>query len=126
MNGDAAKDYFLTRPEARFDFPFGPDVYVFKVKDKMFGTLGWEEKVARINLKCEPEQAVFLRDLFPSVIPGYHMNKLHWNTVILDGTVPVGEIQRMIDLSYSLVVKKMKKADRQSLEIKYGKEVIYR
>ncbi len=75
----------------------------------MFGTLGWEGDLARINLKCDPPQAVMLRDIFPSVLPGYHMNKLHWNTVLLDASIPVGEIQRMIELSYALVVKKLKR-----------------
>ncbi len=125
MNGEQAKSYFLTKPEACLDFPFGPDVYVFKVKGRMFGTLGWEDDIARINLKCDPEQALILRDLFAAVIPGYHMNKAHWNTVLLDGTVPVSEIQRMIDVSYTLVVKKLKKAERVSMEVKYGSDHLY-
>ncbi len=126
MDGDGAKRYFLSRPEAWLDFPFGDDVYVFKVRNKMFGTLGWEQGLARINLKCDPEQALMLRDVFDSVLPGYHMNKAHWNTVLLDGSIPTGEIERMIDLSYALVVKKLPKAERLSLEVKYGSENLYR
>ena len=126
MGGDDAKNYFLSRPEAWLDFPFGDDVYVFKVRKKMFGTLGWEKGLARINLKCDPEQALMLRDVFDSVLPGYHMNKAHWNTVLLDGSIPSGEIERMIDLSYALVVRKLPKAERLSLEIKYGSENLYR
>ena len=126
MDGDAAKDYFLSLPEAWLDFPFDPDVYVFKVKKKMFGTLGWENDLARINLKCDPDQALLLRDVFPAVLPGYHMNKQHWNTVLLDGSVPVGELGRMIDHSYALVVKKLPKADRVSMEVAHGKEALYR
>ena len=126
MDGDGAKMYFLSRPEAWLDFPFGDDVYVFKVRNKMFGTLGWEQGLARINLKCDPEQALMLRDVFDSVLPGYHMNKAHWNTVLLDGSIPTGEIERMIDLSYALVVKKLPKAERLSLEVKYGSENLYR
>ncbi len=125
MDGEAAKAYFLGRPEAWLDFPFGADVYVFKVRDKMFGTLGWEQDLARINLKCDPEQALILRDVFDAVLPGYHMNKTHWNTVLLDGSVPVGEIERMIDHSYALVVKKLTRAQRLSLEVKYPREVLY-
>jgi predicted DNA-binding protein (MmcQ/YjbR family) len=125
MDDKAVKSYFLARPEAYLDFPFGPDVYVFKVAGKMFGTLGWEEEIPRINLKCDPQQALMLRDIFAAVIPGYHMNKTHWNTVILDGTVPNGEIERMIDHSYALVVKKLPRAERLALEVKYGKEVLY-
>ena len=126
MNGDAVKDYFLAQPEAELDFPFGDDVCVFKVKGKMFGTLGYEDDVARINLKCDPDQALFLRQMFSAVIPGYHMNKRHWNTVILDSSVPRGEIERMIDHSYALVVKKLPKAERVSLEVAYGSATIYR
>ena len=68
-----------------------------------------------VNLKCDPEEAVMLRDIFSSVIPGYHMNKAQWNTVILDGSIPQGEIERMIDNSYMLVVSKMAKKDQASL-----------
>ena len=126
MDADAVKAYFLSRPEAWLDYPFGPDVGVFKVANKMFGTLGWEDELARINLKCEPEQAMFLRDTFSAVLPGYHMNKTHWNTVLLDGSIPPGEVERMIDHSYALVVKKLPKAKRVSLEVQYGKDLVYR
>ena len=126
MNDDGAKAHFLSLPETWLDYPFGPDVCVFKVKDKMFGTLGWEDELARINLKCDPEQAIFLRDVFPSVLPGYHMNKAHWNTVLLDGSIPKGEIERMIELSYGLVVKKMPKAQRTNLEVKFGPDTLYK
>ena len=126
MGGDGAKAYFLSLPEAWLDFPFGDDVYVFKVRNKMFGTLGWEHGLARINLKCDPEQALMLRDVFDAVLPGYHMNKAHWNTVLLDGSIPTGEIERMIDHSFALVVKKLPKGERVSLEVKHGKDALYR
>ncbi|MEM9624419.1 MAG: MmcQ/YjbR family DNA-binding protein [Pseudomonadota bacterium] len=126
MDGDGAKGYCLSLPEAWCDFPFGPDVYVFKVRQKMFGTLGWEQDLARINLKCDPHEAQILRDMFEAVLPGYHMNKTHWNTVLLDNSVPTNEIQRMIDVSYTLVVKKLLRAERQQLEITHGREAIYR
>ena len=125
MDGDDAQAHFLKRPEAWLDFPFGLGVYVFKVRSKMFGTLGWEEDVPRINLKCEPNQALMLRDVFESVLPGYHMNKAHWNTVLLDGSVPTGEVERMIEHSYALVVKKLPKKERISLEVAHSKEVLY-
>ena len=67
-----------------------------------------------------------LRDVFAAVRPGYHMNKAHWNTVTLDGSIPSGEIERMIDRSYGLVVRKLKKTQRIALEIKYGSEEVYR
>ncbi|MEM7098829.1 MAG: MmcQ/YjbR family DNA-binding protein [Pseudomonadota bacterium] len=126
MDGETAKAYFLSRPEAWLDFPFGPDVHVFKIRKKMFGTLGWEDDLARINLKCDPEQALMLRDVFSAVLPGYHMNKAHWNTVLLDGSIPVGEIERMIDLSYGLVTRSLPKSQRISLEVNYGPDALYR
>ncbi len=70
-----------------------------------------------MNLKCDPDEAQALRDMFPSVIPGYHMNKRLWNTVILDGSVPKGEIERMIDNSFDLVVSNMPEKDRKAIEV---------
>jgi predicted DNA-binding protein (MmcQ/YjbR family) len=76
-------------------------------------------------LKCDPHEALILRDIFSAVKPGYHMNKRHWNTVLLDGSIPRGEVERMADNSYALVVRGMRKADRQALEIRHGKAVLY-
>ena len=121
MNGDQAKAYFLSRPEAVEDFPFGIDTQVFKIKGKMFGFLRYKSDIGHINLKCDPEEARILRDIFKSVIPGYHMNKEHWNTLILNGSIPRKEIERMIDVSYGLVVNNLKKRDRLTLEFRYGK-----
>ena len=81
--------------------------------------------MGHINLKCNPEEAMVMRDIFESVIPGYLMNKEHWNTVILDGTVPREEIESMIDTSYALVVQNLTKADRLRLEIRHGKSRIF-
>lgn len=128
MNNLEAKHYLLDKTEAVEYFPFGPDVSVFKVKHKMFATLslgngtekGTDGRMAGhycINLKCDRDEAASLRDIFSAVIPGYHMNKAQWNTVILDGSIPQGEIERMIDNSYMLVVSKMTKADQASLLI---------
>ena len=107
MNYARAKACLLSQPEAVEDYPFGPEAAVFKVRNKMFGLLMEGKEEARINLKCDPDEALALRDIFPAVTPGYHMNKKHWNTVLLDGSVPDGEIERMIDNSYRLVVKGM-------------------
>lgn len=126
MDYNSAKSYLLSKPEAIEDYPFGPDVAVFKILDKMFATLGEEKGVARMNLKCDPVEATALRDIFEAVIPGYHMNKQHWNTVILDGSMPVGEIERQIDNSYSLVVKGLTKAKKRGLEVRHGKSNIYK
>ena len=126
MNYQQARKYLLSQPEAWEDFPFGPDVAVMKIKGKMFATLVENNGQASTNLKCDPDEAVMLRDIFSAVIPGYHMNKRHWNTVVLDGDVPKGEIKRMIDRSYGLVVKNLKKIEREALILRYGKETIFK
>ncbi len=120
------EQYALAKPFTEMYYPFGKEVKVFKVKGKMFATLalgtGNEKdtggKMAGyfcMNLKCDPGEAEMLRDIFPSIIAGYHMNKAQWNTIILDGSIPQGEIERMIDNSYMLVVGKMTKKDQQSI-----------
>ncbi len=126
MKYKLAKKYLLDKPESREDFPFGPDVAVFKVKSKMFATLSINDKTANMNLKCEPNRAAALRDVFEAVIPGYHMNKLHWNTIILDGSIPQNEIKNMIDHSYALVVKGLKKAEKNALLLAHSEEKIFK
>ena len=128
MDENSVREYLLKKPFTTKEFPFGEDVEVYKVKGKIFATLslgkgnekGTDGKMAGhycTNLKCDPEEAVMLRDIFPSIIPGYHMNKAQWNTVILDNTVPEGEIERMIDNSFNLVVEKMTKKDQQAISL---------
>lgn len=107
--------YLTAKLGSRFDFPFGDQAMVFKVGNKMFGLLAENEGTLRVNLKCDPEHALELRDLFSAVKPGYHMNKKHWNTVELDGSLPEGEIFRQIDHSYELVVSSLPKSTRQAL-----------
>jgi len=119
-------DYCSSLPEAKEDYPFGPDVQVFKIKGKLFAILTKRQGTHRINLKCHPEEALILREIFKDVIPGYHMNKMHWNTVILNNSIPDGEIKRMIDRSYCLVVKKLKKKIREVLEIKHGHKKVFK
>ena len=126
MRFETARAYLKKRPESVEDFQFGPNVYAYKIRDKMFATLAEDEDVARVNLKCDPDEALFLRDTFAAVVPGYHMNKTHWNTVILDGSIPRGEIERMIDRSYALVVKGLKNAERVALEVRHGAQALYR
>ena len=126
MNYNASKKYLLDKPESLESYPFGDDIPVFKVKNKVFAILGVKEGVGQLNLKCDPDEALSLRDIFEAVIPGYHMNKKHWNTIILDGSIPEGEIERMIDNSYSLVVRGLKKLERRGLELKYGKSQLYK
>lgn len=126
MDYQQARQYMLGLPEAWEDFPFGPDVAVMKVKARMFATLSVSKDSLQANLKCDPHEALMLRDIFNSVIPGYHMNKRHWNTVILDGDVPRGEIERMIDNSYALVVKSLTRREREALILSHGKDAIFK
>ena len=124
MDQQQAREYLLNKPFTVETFPFGEGVSVFKVKHKMFATLAIgkmgkgdneDNDICWMNLKCDPQEAIMIRDIFPSVIPGYHMSKVHWNTVKLDGSVPKGEIQRMMDNSFDLVVSNMAKKDQQSI-----------
>ncbi len=99
------------------EFPFDEDTLVFKVMGKMFALTSLERLPVSVNLKCDPERAIELRACYEAVQPGYHMSKKHWNTVICDGSIPDSEIREMIDHSYDLVVKGLKKADREKLQV---------
>ena len=94
---------FLSKPGALETFPFGPQVAVYKTRGKMFATLSPDEGVWYANLKCDPLWAQALRRQYPTIQPGYHMNKRHWNTVTLDGTLPDNLVRKMVELSYVLV-----------------------
>ncbi|HTC19644.1 MAG TPA: MmcQ/YjbR family DNA-binding protein [bacterium] len=94
---------FLAKPGALETFPFGPGVAVYKAKGKLFATLSPEKGVWYCNLKCDPLWALALRKQYPSVQPGYHMNKKHWNTLTLDGSLPDSLVRKMAELSYVLV-----------------------
>jgi predicted DNA-binding protein (MmcQ/YjbR family) len=106
----------LALPGAEETFPFGPENSVFKVAGKMFAIsrLGSEPPL-RVSLKCEPELAEGLRAAHEAIIPGYHLNKRHWNTLILDGSLPEPMVVEMIEDSYDLVVSKLPKAARAEL-----------
>ncbi|WAA09082.1 MmcQ/YjbR family DNA-binding protein [Fervidibacillus albus] len=108
--------YCLTKKGAYIDYPFGPKPMVIKVMSKMFALISTDEEVLKISLKCDPDIANDLRNQYESVVPGYHLNKQHWNTVIIDDSIPTSEIQWMIDLSYTLVVKGLKKQEKTELE----------
>ena len=120
-----ARSYLLSKPEAVEDFPFRLDVAVFKIGKKMFATLAETDCVWQMNLKCDPEEALMLRDVFEGVLPGYHMNKAHWNTIVLDGKIPDSEIERMIDNSYGLVLSGMTRAERRHFETLYTPTELY-
>ena len=117
MDYKKTRSYLLSRPEAREDFPFGPEVAVMKISDKMLATLSQSDGTARMNLKCEPEQALMLRDIFPAVLPGYHMNKTHWNTVELQADVPGELLRQLVDHSYERVVAGLSKRLRDELAL---------
>lgn len=105
-----------SRPGAVEDYPFGDGAAVFKVAGKMFALVMLGDDPGTVNLKCDPDLAIELRHQYPgTVTPGYHMNKRHWNTVILDGTLPADELVELIDHSYSLVVARLTKATRDAL-----------
>jgi predicted DNA-binding protein (MmcQ/YjbR family) len=113
MNIELLREYCLKKPEVNESFPFGETTLVFKVAGKIFLLAGIDEIPLRINLKCDPEKAVELREQYDSVIPGYHMNKNHWNTIIIDGSIRSNEIYDWIDDSYLLVVNSLKKTEKE-------------
>jgi predicted DNA-binding protein (MmcQ/YjbR family) len=92
-------------PDARLDYPFGEDVAVYKVKDKMFALVAEKSHPVRISLKCDPLLAETLREKYETVMPGYHLNKKHWNTILLTGQIEWEEVQDLIKLSYNLVTE---------------------
>jgi predicted DNA-binding protein (MmcQ/YjbR family) len=103
MFADDVREVLLAKPHAEEETPFGPEALVYKVGGKMFALLTVEEIPVRMNLKCDPERALDLRDRHEGIIPGYHMNKKHWNTLVLDQTLSADLIRELIDHSYSLV-----------------------
>lgn len=109
MNIESLRDYCLAKPGVAETLPFGPETLVFKVMDKMFLLVGLENP-DRFNVKCDPERAVLLREEFEEVQPGYHMNKMHWNTVFITGRLSQKQLTEMIDDSYSLVVASLPKS----------------
>lgn len=109
MDLESFRDYCLTKKDATEGMPFGETVVVFKVCGKMFALAALDEIPTTVNLKCDPDLALELRDRYEQVRPGYHMNKKHWNTVELGTGVPDAEIRKMTDHSYELVVRSLPK-----------------
>jgi predicted DNA-binding protein (MmcQ/YjbR family) len=114
LNAQAPREHCLNQTGAVEEFPFGDEVRVFKVMGKMFALMPAAGPTS-ISLKCNPVLAKMQRDTYPAVQPGYHLNKQHWNTVRIDGSIPDAEILEMVDHSYQLVVKGLKKADQERL-----------
>ena len=114
------RDYCLSLTGAKETFPFGPNTSVFKVGGKMFALSQLAAEDLRISVKCEPALAEQLREAHAQVIPGYHLNKRHWNTVIVDGSLTQQMIKDMIEDSYDLVVNTLPEPDRRALEWQPG------
>ena len=109
MNIETVRDYCLAKKDVEEGFPFGETVLVFKVKGKLFLLARLDTPVLEFNVKCDPEKAIEWREQYTSVQPGYHMNKKHWNTVVIDGHLPRRLLLQLIDDSYHLVHKKPKR-----------------
>jgi predicted DNA-binding protein (MmcQ/YjbR family) len=105
MDIESLRDYCIKKKGATESFPFGDDTLVFKAEGKIFALVNLDDELS-INLKCDPVFAIDLRERYSSVTPGYHMNKKHWNTVYLDGTIPDKEVCSWIDHSYDMITGK--------------------
>ena len=105
MNTEDIRDYCLSKPGVEETLPFGPDTLVYKVNNKMFLLIGLDSEDIRFNVKCDPDKAAELREEYACVLPGYHMNKKHWNTIVVDGSVSSKLLKEWIDDSYALVAK---------------------
>ncbi len=103
MNHKEVEECLLSMPNVRLDYPFGEDVAVYKVGDKMFALIAEKSNPVRISLKCDPQLSLILREKYESVMPGYHLNKKHWNTIVLSGQLPWEDIRGFIRHSYDLV-----------------------
>ena len=103
MNVEEIETYCLAKTDVEEGFPFGEETLVFKVRGKIFLLLGLTSEPLQFNAKCDPERAIELREQYSSIIPGYHMNKRHWNSVIIDNTLSKKQLKELIDHSYDLV-----------------------
>ena len=105
----------LKRKGSYIDYPFGDDIMTLKIENKIFAIVSEKDNPLRVNLKCEPNDAIAYREIYESVIPGYHMNKKHWNTIILDGSIPKSVVEDMISQSYELVFSKLTKKEKEKI-----------
>lgn len=116
MNLEELDSLCMSHKGATRDYPFGPNVAVYKVMNKMFALIGEDDENLQMNLKCDPDEADALRANFKGIIPGYHMNKVHWNSVLQNSDVPDELIASMIKDSYDIIVAKLTKKQKQELE----------
>lgn len=117
MHLEEIREYCLQKKGVEECLPFGNDTLVFKVMGKMFLLTGIEAQPTQFNAKCNPEKAIDLRENFSCILPGYHMNKKHWNTIICDGSVSQNHIKEWIDDSYNLVVSSLTKKLKSELDL---------
>lgn len=103
MDHKTVEEYILSMPNARLDYPFGEGVAVYKASEKMFALISEDKEPVNLSLKCDPELSKVLREKYETVMPGYHLNKKHWNTLVLTGQLPWEEVQSLIRHSYALV-----------------------
>lgn len=115
MNIEEFRNYCLSKKYVTESFPFDESTLVFKVAEKMFALTGLEHQPPRVNLKCDPERALELREAYSDITAGYHMSKKHWNTIIIDGNVPNKLLTELIDYSYKLVVQGLPKKQQKEL-----------
>ena len=108
MDHKTVEDYVLSMPNARLDYPFGESVAVYKVDDKMFALIAEGKEPVNLSLKADPELSKVLREKYETVLPGYHLNKKHWNTIVLSGQLSWPEVQDLIRHSYDLVANNSK------------------
>jgi predicted DNA-binding protein (MmcQ/YjbR family) len=113
---EVIKAYCLAKPGSSAGYPFGEGTLVFKVLDRMYALCSEDERPLRINLKCDPDDALALRAQYSAIIPGYHMNKKHWNSLIMDGSLQDSLVFELIDHSYQLVISKMSQAKQRKLK----------
>ncbi len=116
MHIETFRTYCLAKPGVTEEFPFDEVTLTFKVMGKIFAITGLNREDFQVNLKCDPERVDELRADHPQILPGYHMNKKHWNTVLFEDGLSEKLLKELIDHSYELVVKKLKKADRELLK----------
>ena len=117
MNIEDFRSYCLAKPAVEESFPFDEYTLVFKVAGKMFAATGLKEEIFRVNLKCDPERALELRETYAAIIPGYHMNKKHWNTIVVDELMDEQLFAKLIDHSYELVIASLTKKLRLEFDL---------
>lgn len=110
-------DYLMSKKGVTKDMPFDVETLCFRVMNKIFTLMAWQDDPVVISLKCDPSEAIMLRQAYPGITPGYHLNKKHWNTVVIDDRIPEVEIKRMIDNSYELVLKGLSQEERRRLDL---------